>query len=180
LNEISLLQYKEITCTKCELHYNRIKGVIGFGNPNAKLMFVGEAGGREENEQGRPFVGKSGKLLTELMAEIGINREDVWITNTVKCATPENRIPKITEINSCRPFIEEEIYLVKPQIIILLGMTATRAILGNQNRPMWDLHGSTIAKNGQMYFITYHPSAVNYGVEIELLQSDFRRLKLLI
>jgi uracil-DNA glycosylase len=124
--------YKEAAvCTKCPLSEGRTNVVFGNGNADADLMFVGEAPGAEEDRQGLPFVGRAGKLLDELLGGIGMNREDVFVANTVKCRPPGNRDPQPEEIESCRPYLEQQVRLIEPRVIATLGNFATKLLSGN-------------------------------------------------
>jgi uracil-DNA glycosylase len=124
--------YREASqCTRCPLSATRTKVVFGAGNADADLMFVGEAPGAEEDRQGLPFVGRAGQLLTELLADIGMRRDEVWICNILKCRPPGNRDPQPEEIDSCRPWLEQRIELIQPRVICTLGNFATKLLSGN-------------------------------------------------
>jgi uracil-DNA glycosylase len=124
--------YREASvCTKCPLSETRTKVVFGAGNADADLMFVGEAPGAEEDRQGLPFVGRAGGLLTELLGEIGMSREDVMIANVLKCRPPGNRDPQPEEIDTCRPYLEQQVALIQPRVIATLGNFATKLLSGN-------------------------------------------------
>ncbi len=116
-------------CTRCRLHEKRTKLVFGEGSPEAELMFIGEAPGEEEDLQGRPFVGRAGELLTRLILKMGLQREDVYIANTVKCRPPENRRPREDEIQTCLTFLKRQIEIISPRVIMTLGDVATKTIL---------------------------------------------------
>ena len=117
-------------CTRCKLHkLGRKQIVFGVGNPNAELMFVGEAPGRDEDEQGEPFVGRAGQLLTKIIEAINLKREDVYIANVIKCRPPENRNPEPDEVASCEPFLFRQIDAIKPKVIVALGTFAAHALL---------------------------------------------------
>src|SRR5207237_3748951 len=120
------------TCTRCRLSAGRTQVVCGVGNPSADLMFIGEAPGFHEDRQGEPFVGAAGQLLTRLLGEIGLRREDVYICNVVKCRPPGNRDPLPDEIEACRPFLAGQIENIEPRVVITLGNFATRVILDKQ------------------------------------------------
>jgi len=125
--------YKEASiCTKCPLSQTRIKVVFGSGDSNADLMFVGEAPGAEEDRQGLPFVGRAGGLLTELLAGIGLRREDVFVANVLKCRPPGNRDPQPIEIETCRPYLQRQVELIEPQVVATLGNFATKLLTGNR------------------------------------------------
>lgn len=118
-------------CTKCPLSETRTKVVFGNGNSDADLMFVGEAPGAEEDRQGLPFVGRAGGLLTQLLGEIGMSRDDVFVANVLKCRPPGNRDPQPAEIESCRPYLETQVELIQPRVIATLGNFATKLLSGN-------------------------------------------------
>jgi uracil-DNA glycosylase family 4 len=131
--------------------------VLGYGNPAADLMFVGEAPGREEDEQGLPFVGAAGQLLTKIIEAMGTTREEVYIVNTVACRPPENRNPEPEEVAACRPFLQEQIRLVAPRVIVTLGTFATQAILGT-DQPISVLRGRWQVAHGARVMPTFHPA----------------------
>ena len=125
--------YRDVsTCTKCPLHGGRTKAVFGSGNADAELMFIGEAPGAEEDRQGLPFVGRAGQLLSTLLGEIGLRREDVFIGNILKSRPPGNRDPQPEEIEACWPYLERQIELIEPKVIATLGNFATKKITGSQ------------------------------------------------
>ncbi len=145
-------------------------------------MIIGEAPGRREDELGRPFVGKAGELLDQLLKGIGLSREDVYITNVVKCRPPNNRDPKDDEIEACRPFLERQLAVLKPKLILCLGRFSARVMaemLGGNFHGMTRDHGKAVAtKNGPILFFTYHPAAALYRKQLlEDLQRDFEKLK---
>jgi uracil-DNA glycosylase family 4 len=144
-------------CTRCKLSASRTQIVLGYGNPAANLMFVGEAPGREEDEQGRPFVGAAGQLLTKIIEAMGMTREDVYIVNTVGCRPPENRNPEPDEVAACRPFLQEQIRLVAPRVIVTLGTFATQAIL-QTGEPISALRGRWQTAHGARVMPTFHPA----------------------
>ncbi|HEY3171683.1 MAG TPA: uracil-DNA glycosylase [Thermoanaerobaculia bacterium] len=144
-------------CPRCKLSGSRTRIVFGAGNPQADLMFVGEAPGREEDEQGLPFVGAAGQLLTKIIEAMGTTRDDVYIVNTVKCRPPENRNPEPDEVAACRPFLEEQIRLVAPRVIVTLGTFAAQAILGT-DEPISQLRGRWHLAHGAEVMPTYHPA----------------------
>jgi uracil-DNA glycosylase len=144
-------------CTRCPLHEFRRTIVFGEGNPTARLMFVGEAPGADEDRQGRPFVGKAGELLTRMIEAMNLRREDVYIANTVKCRPPHNRTPERSEIETCLPFLEHQIRAVQPEAIVALGKVPACALLG-VNRPISELRGRFHRKGDVRIMPTYHPS----------------------
>ena len=120
------------TCTKCRLATSRTQVVFGVGNPDADLLFIGEAPGQHEDKQGEPFVGAAGQLLTRMLGEIGLTREQVYIANILKCRPPGNRDPQEDEIETCTPWLIEQISLIQPQVIVTLGNFATKFVLQTQ------------------------------------------------
>lgn len=146
-------------CMNCKLCNNRKNVVIGDGNRTAKIMFIGEGPGADEDEQGVPFVGKAGKLMNMAFKGLGIKREEVYIANVVKCRPPGNRNPEQDEIVACKNFLETQIKLVNPEIIVLLGSVALKSILGNEYG-ITASRGSWIEKDGIKYIPTFHPAAL--------------------
>ena len=146
-------------CNKCKLAQGRNNVVIGCGNKSATLMFIGEGPGADEDAQGIPFVGKAGKLMNMAFAGIGINREEVYITNIVKCRPPMNRNPEKDEADACKEYLQTQIELVKPKIIVLLGSVALRNILGEEYG-ITKTRGQWIEKDGIKYLPTFHPAAL--------------------
>lgn len=146
-------------CNQCELAKNRNHVVLGEGNKNAKIMFIGEGPGADEDIQGLPFVGKAGKLMNMALKGIGIKREDIYITNVVKCRPPGNRNPEQAEQSSCREILDSQIELVNPKIIVLLGNIALKAILGEQYS-ITASRGKWIEKDGKLYLPVFHPAAL--------------------
>jgi len=146
-------------CTKCKLCNNRQNVVIGTGNKNAKIMFIGEGPGADEDIKGIPFVGKAGKLMDKAFEGIGIKREEVYIANIVKCRPPNNRNPEYEEADSCREYLESQIKLVNPKIIVLLGSVALKNILGKEYG-ITSSRGKWIEKDGTKYLPTFQPAAL--------------------
>ncbi|MFH1682817.1 MAG: uracil-DNA glycosylase [Candidatus Woesearchaeota archaeon] len=163
-------------CTACPLWKGRLLAVPGEGPADAKIMIVGEAPGAEEDRLGIPFVGRAGKLLDELLATNGFNREDIFITNSVRCRPPKNRDPDKQELKACKHWLDEQISVIKPDLIIILGRIALKNLLGKDK--ISDIHGEIIFQDQQKYFVTYHPSA---GIRMvkwkKLLEEDFEKLK---
>jgi DNA polymerase len=152
--------YQQIkNCTKCRLGYNRNKFVFGVGNPEAKLMFIGEGPGREEDLQGEPFVGAAGKLLDNMLNAINLSREEVYIANMVKCRPPENRDPAPDEIGTCRPYLLHQIKMIQPLIICALGRISAQALLDTKS-PLNQLRGKFHDFMGIKFLVTYHPAAL--------------------
>ncbi len=147
------------TCTKCRLAATRTNFVFGEGNPEAQIVVIGEAPGAEEDAQGRPFVGRSGKLLDKILEAIGFSREDVFICNIIKCRPPENRNPLTDEIECCMPWLKTQLQLIKPKIVLLLGRVAANTVLNNK-QSMGNLREKIIRWNGYDVIVTYHPAAL--------------------
>lgn len=146
-------------CKKCRLCQNRNNIVFGEGNKSAKLMFIGEGPGADEDIQGRPFVGKAGKLMNMAFETVGIDREKVYITNIVKCRPPSNRNPENNEAMTCLDYLRNQVILIKPEIIVLLGSVALKNILG-QEYGITASRGKWIEKKGILYMPTWHPAAL--------------------
>jgi len=144
-------------CPRCKLSRTRRNIVFGQGNPKADLMFVGEAPGRDEDEQGLAFVGKAGQLLTKIIEAMGKKREDVWICNILKCRPPDNRNPEADEVAACMPFLEEQIRLISPRAIVTLGTFAAQAVLGT-DEPIGRLRGRWQSSRGVRVMPTFHPA----------------------
>jgi DNA polymerase len=144
-------------CPRCKLSKTRKNIVFGQGNRKAELMFIGEAPGREEDEQGLAFVGKAGQLLTKIIEAMGSKREGVFIANLLKCRPPDNRNPEPDEVASCRPFLDEQIRLIGPKVIVTLGAFATQAIL-ETDEPIGRMRGSWREAKGVRVMPTFHPS----------------------
>ena len=146
-------------CTKCKLCKNRNNVVFGTGNKNATLMFIGEGPGADEDIQGIPFVGKAGKLMNLAFEAIGLKREDVYIANIVKCRPPSNRNPEDDEATACLDYLRNQVILVKPKIIVLLGSVALKNILGKEYG-ITASRGKWVEKRGILYMPTWHPAAL--------------------
>ncbi|MGB8030980.1 MAG: uracil-DNA glycosylase [Terracidiphilus sp.] len=144
-------------CTRCALHKGRNSIVFGVGNPAARLMFVGEGPGADEDAQGLPFVGRAGQLLNNMIAAMGLTREECYIANVVKCRPPGNRTPEPEEANTCSPFLFRQIDVVRPQVLVALGATAATYLLG-QRQPLAGLRGRVHAFRGMSLIVTYHPA----------------------
>jgi uracil-DNA glycosylase family 4 len=145
-------------CTRCKLHkLGRKQIVFGVGNPKAELMFVGEAPGRDEDEQGEPFVGRAGQLLTKIIEAINLKREDVYIANVIKCRPPENRNPEPDEVATCEPFLFRQIDAIKPKVIVALGTFAAHALL-KTDMSISRLRGRTYDYRGTQLICTFHPA----------------------
>jgi uracil-DNA glycosylase family 4 len=144
-------------CTRCRLHRERNNIVFGDGNPKADLVFVGEGPGRDEDEQGLPFVGRAGKLLTQMIEAMGLQRKDVYICNVVKCRPPENRTPERDEVSTCSPFLLRQIDAIAPKVIVCLGSVAAQTLL-ETNRGVSHFRGQWLEFRGRRLLATYHPA----------------------
>jgi len=166
-------------CTKCELSKTRNKSVPGKGNYKADVIFVGEAPGKNEDMKGEPFIGIAGKKLAMALDSAGVTREEVYITNIVKCRPPKNRVPTTDERNTCQNYLEKEIDIIKPKIICVLGNTAFNSLLnGNE---ITKFRGKIAKKNNQLYFLSVHPAATIYNQKlISVLKKDMKKLFKLI
>lgn len=171
------LEKSIINCKKCKLCTNRKNIVFGTGNKNADIMFIGEGPGADEDAQGIPFVGKAGKLMNKAFEGLEINRGNVYIANIVKCRPPNNRVPEKDEAVACLDYLRNQVILVNPKIIVLLGSTALKNILGEQYK-ITASRGKWIEKNGIKYMPTWHPAAL---LRDESKKIEFwRDLKLII
>jgi uracil-DNA glycosylase family 4 len=145
-------------CTRCPLHKQGRKQIVfGVGNPRAELMFIGEAPGADEDQQGEPFVGRAGQLLNNMIKAMGIRREDVYIANIIKCRPPGNRTPERDECETCSPFLMRQIAVVQPKVIVALGAVAAKTLLAI-NAPMIELRGRWYDFRGTKLAVTYHPA----------------------
>ena len=145
------------TCTRCELHQSRTQTVFGVGNPDASWLFIGEAPGAEEDRRGEPFVGRAGKLLDEMLRAVGQSRETVFIANVLKCRPPNNRDPKPDEAAACRSYLDRQIELIRPDIIIAVGRIAAHNLLGTDT-PVGRLRGKRHMLGDVPLVVTYHPA----------------------
>jgi uracil-DNA glycosylase family 4 len=146
-------------CTRCKLHEGRTNIVFGEGNPKARLVFVGEGPGRDEDIQGQPFVGRAGQLLTKIINAMGLKRSDVYICNVVKCRPPANRTPEQDEIATCRQFLIKQLRAIDPAVIVCLGSIAAQSVL-NTKRKLGELRGSFHTYGHARLMVTYHPAAL--------------------
>jgi DNA polymerase len=169
------------TCTRCRLSKGRTQVVFGVGNPEAGVMFIGEGPGYYEDKQGEPFVGAAGQLLTKLLGEVGLRRQDVYITNVVRCRPPGNRDPLPDEMEACKPFLMGTLDLVHPRVVVTLGNFATRVIL---DRPISisRVRGQRFDWEGRTVVPTFHPAAVLHGggeagSQMTALRADFQTIR---
>ena len=156
--KFNLLEKKCISCTKCSLSTERTNVVFGRGNPKARILIIGEGPGQQEDEQGLAFVGRAGKMLNKSFLSVGIDtNEDCYISNIVKCRPPNNRKPKSIEIEKCMPWLDSQIELIKPKVIVLAGSTAVQSYL-NINQPISKIRGKWITRESIKYMPIFHPS----------------------
>ena len=144
-------------CTRCRLAKTRTQVVFGVGNPNADLMFIGEAPGRDEDLKGEPFVGRAGQLLTDIIKAMKLRREDVYIANVIKCRPPENRNPEPDELDACRPYIRKQVEMIKPRVIVTLGKFGLQSLL-EKAFSISSVRGSWLEYDGIKVMPTYHPA----------------------
>jgi DNA polymerase len=177
--ELEKLHTAISTCKKCRLHVGSTHAVPGEGPDDSKIMFVGEGPGKNEDLQGRPFVGQAGKILTESLEAVGIKRSSVFITSVVKHRPPKNRFPKPDEIRACLPYLQTQIKIINPKIICTLGNLALKTLV-DKNFTITKVHGKIIKKE-ITYFPTFHPAAGRRNPKFKIMmQDDFKKLKLLI
>ena len=180
---LELLEAEVSGCMKCPLSQGRTQTVFGMGDPHADLMFIGEAPGEEEDKQGLPFVGRSGKFLDKLMLEeMGLTRDRVWIGNTLRCRPPANRDPLPDEIAACRPYLDQQIELIAPKVIVTLGRFATQVLLDTKEG-ITKLRGRTFMHpSGAVVIPTFHPAAAlrsgGGGSTTAQMRADLVRAKL--
>ena len=153
------LQKKVSACMQCSLHQSRTQTVFGVGNPSAQLMFIGEAPGFHEDQQGEPFVGRAGQLLTAMIKTIGFDRNQVYIANILKCRPPNNRDPQPEEVQSCTPFLDQQIALVQPKLLVAVGRIAAHYLLKTKSS-VESLRNKihTYGNSGTPLIVTYHPA----------------------
>jgi len=163
------------TCSKCSLCEGRTRAVPGEGNPQAKILFIGEGPGYYEDKQGRPFVGPSGQLLVELLQSINLKREDVFITNVVKCRPPENRDPLPAEIAACNDYLERQIAALQPRVIVTLGRISLSKFFGSEK--ISAIHGRPVKKDGYFCIPMFHPAAALRTESFKIaLREDFKKI----
>jgi uracil-DNA glycosylase len=184
LARLEQLQQEASGCTRCRLAEGRTQVVFGVGNPDAELMFVGEAPGFHEDKQGFPFVGQAGKLLDKLLAGIGLTRSDVYIANVLKCRPPGNRDPQPDEIELCEGYLFRQVEAIEPKLVATLGNFATKLLSGKQ-LGITRVHGQeqevTLGGRNVLLYPLYHPAAALYTPKmLEVLEEDFRRIPGLI
>jgi DNA polymerase len=166
-----------IECNDCNLRLSRTNIVEGVGNQESSIIFIGEAPGRNEDTQGKPFVGRAGKILDELLAQIKLSRDDIYITNVIKCRPPRNRNPTTEEVDTCSKYLDKELEDISPKIIVTLGRFATEYIFNKYGLLFTSIgksHGNIINVNGVTLIPMYHPASVIYDKSKELcLYNDF-------
>ncbi len=166
-------------CEKCELQYSRKKGVPGEGPPGAEIVFIGEGPGFHENIQGRPFVGPAGEFLEELLGTIGMTREDVFITNVVKCRPPGNRDPAPEELKACSPYLDRQLQAIKPKVIVTLGRFSMARYIPHAK--ISEIHGQPVKVRGMLVVPFYHPAAALHRPSLRpVVEEDFAKLPELI
>ncbi|HVD35987.1 MAG TPA: uracil-DNA glycosylase [Nitrososphaeraceae archaeon] len=162
-------------CPLCKLSKTRKNAVPGEGNHSGKILFVGEAPGKKEDEEGKPFVGQAGRILDEALSKAGIQRSEVYITNVVKCRPPNNRRPEEDELSACSQYLERQIFLILPKIICILGGTAYFSLLGGHS--IMANRGKIVEKDGKKFFLTVHPAAAIYDKSmLSTLENDLSSL----
>jgi uracil-DNA glycosylase family 4 len=181
--ELEAVAAEAAGCTRCRLHQSRTQVVFGQGDPNADLMFVGEAPGFHEDRQGLPFVGPSGQLLNRLLERIGLRRQDVYVCNAIKSRPPNNRDPLPDEIAACRPWLDAQVRLVDPKVVVTLGNFAAKTLL-ETTTGITRLRGRTYPFQGRVLLPTFHPAAALHAQgrrtagpsPLEAMEDDFRVL----
>ncbi|RLE38848.1 uracil-DNA glycosylase [Candidatus Woesearchaeota archaeon] len=164
-------------CKRCQL-YTQGRAVPGEGPDDAEIMLVGQAPGKIESIRGKPFIGKAGRFLDELLEIADLKREKVFITSVLKHYPPKNRPPRKDEILACKPFLEQQIEIIKPKVIVLMGNVAIKSILDNQSLKVTEMHGKKREKSGRRYLLTFHPAAgMRFPKIKKLIKSDFKKLK---
>lgn len=177
---LAILKERIHDCMRCELGATRTNFVFGEGNPNADLLIIGEAPGRDEDLSGQPFVGRSGKLLTSILEAIQLSRDDVYIANILKCRPPNNRRPSSTEVDTCEVYLHKQIELINPKYILALGLTAADTLL-KEKCVMKDIRGKVMEYHNKKLLITYHPSALLRNPNLKRpVWEDMKRLKSLL
>ncbi len=180
MSELEAIAREIAACQRCELAKSRNLTVPGEGNPEAEIMFVGEAPGWHENQQGRPFVGPAGQFLEELLRSVSLKRSDVFIANVVKCRPPQNRDPLPEEIEACHAYLERQVAAIRPKLIVTLGRHSMGRFFP-AGKGIRDLHGTTCVKNGTLCYAMYHPAAALHQPSLRrTLEQDMLRIPSLI
>jgi len=175
MSDLESLTAEVRQCTKCPLHLGRTKAVPGEGAEHAQIMFIGEAPGFHEDQQGRPFVGAAGQFLDELLDSVDLKREDVYIANVIKCRPPSNREPRQEEIEACRAYLDRQIELIQPKIVVTLGrFSMARAF---PNARISRIHGTPRKIDGVIYYPMYHPAAALHQPSLrQVVKDDMKRI----
>ncbi len=174
-DELSVIAGEIAVCTKCPLHRGRTRTVPGSGPANATIMFIGEAPGFHEDQQGEPFVGASGKYLGQLLSDVGLSRQDVFITNVVKCRPPSNRDPNPDELQACEDYLNRQIAAINPRIIITLGRFSMAKYFPDGR--ISKIHGRPKRSGGRIYYPMYHPAAILRNPRLRPeMETDMRRV----
>ena len=178
MSDVNVLQQvaaEVAVCESCDLHYSRKLAVPGEGPANAELMFIGEGPGFHENEQGRPFVGAAGKFLEQLLESIGFKRQQVYITNVVKCRPPGNRDPQIEELKACSDYLERQLQAINPKLVVTLGRYSMARFLPNAK--ISEIHGQAVRVHGRLVVAMYHPAAALHQPSLRsTVEADFAKL----
>lgn len=183
-DNLEQLKQETAKCNKCKLCTTRKNVVFGVGNKKAEIMFIGEGPGGDEDKQGEPFVGKAGQLMDKAFDIVGIKREEVYIANIVKCRPPNNRDPETDEITACMDYLRNQVILIKPKIIVLLGRIALQNILGEEYK-ITASRGKWVEKKGIEYMPTWHPAAllrdetkkIEFLNDLKLVQEKYKEVK---
>jgi DNA polymerase len=179
MSELEILHNQIQTCTLCKLHAGRTNAVPGEGPAHADIMFIGEGPGFHEDKQGRPFVGAAGRFLEELLESIGLKREQVFITNVVKCRPPANRDPETDEIEACRGYLDQQIELIQPKMVVTLGRFSMARYFTNAK--ISQIHGKPKKMDGVIYYPMYHPAAALHQPSLRrTVQEDMGRIPQLL
>jgi DNA polymerase len=166
-------------CTKCKLCKGRTRAVPGEGNPNAKILFIGEGPGYHEDQQGRPFVGPAGQFLDELLASINLKRSDVFIANVVKCRPPQNRDPEPDEMTACNDYLDRQIAAIKPSVIVTLGRYSMSKFFGGEKISV--IHGRARKRDGYICIAMYHPAAGLHQASLkDVIREDFKKIPVIM
>lgn len=169
-----------LICPRCDLALSRTNVVIGAGPEDASVVIIGEAPGKNEDQQGKPFVGAAGRVLNKVLEGAGLDRGAVYITNVVKCRPPGNRVPKKPEIEACSVYLKKQLEILEPRVIVLLGKTSAETYL-DRKVSMGEEHGSPFKHDGRTVLITYHPAAIIYNRKLQdAIEADFKSVRGLI
>ena len=177
MDKMNKVRNRIIKCRNCDLYTDRINAVPGEGSVDAKVILIGEAPGKKEDEMGRPFVGRAGKTLDGILEELDVVRDQFFITNIVKCRPPKNRVPKKSEVEACRDHLIRQIDIIKPELIVALGQSSIKTLTGLKEN-LRDIHGQKLNFMDYQVLATYHPAAMVYNRKLrpELL-NDLKQVK---